>query len=114
MAKYQWFAFVDEFRVRSSEQLAEVFVYIENFLLVHVCFALISIQGIFTAAYNSDIPRIHFWLSHKADINCLHCKPELTGRDVSMTPLHAALEKYHINTMWFLLQVSQTFISQQD
>jgi ankyrin repeat protein len=50
------------------------------------------------------VAKIHFWLSHKADINGLVCKPELTGSNVHMTPLHAALINCHINTMWFLLQ----------
>lgn len=77
MAKYRWFGFVDEFRVRSNEQLA---------------------AGIMDAVLACDIKAIMWWLSHKADINCSY--PEGSGR----TPLHAAIESKNMNVSVFLLQ----------
>jgi hypothetical protein len=77
MAKYRWFGFVDEFRVRSNEQLA---------------------TGIMDAVLAGDIKAIMWWLSHKADINCTH--PDGSGR----TPLHIAIENNQKNVISFLVQ----------
>lgn len=82
MAKYRWYGFVDELRVRSNEQLA---------------------AGIMEAVLAGDIKAIMYWLSHKADINCSY--PEGSGR----TPLQTAIERKLVNVTAFLVQNGSDF-----
>ena len=70
IAKYRWYGFVDEFRVRSNEQLA---------------------AGIIDAVLTGDSKGVMWWLSHKADINCMHI--DGSGK----TPLHIGNHHHHHN-----------------
>lgn len=77
LAKYRWYGFVDEFRVRSDAQLE---------------------SGIMEAVKAGNLKDVIWWISHKADINCTH--PPGTGR----TLLHEAITHEHVNVVAFLLQ----------
>ena len=65
LAKYMWYGFVEELRIRSPEQLAE---------------------GIFEAVRSGTVSDIMWWISLRAEVNCT--LPSRYGRS---TPLHIAV-----------------------
>lgn len=75
LAKYRWYGFVDEFRVRSDEHLT---------------------SGIMEAAATGSVSSVLFWLTHKADVNC-------SAPDTGCTPLHEAISGSHVQLTAFLL-----------
>lgn len=75
LAKYRWFAFVDEFRVADEAQLS---------------------NGLSLTAREGQVPQCMWWLSHFAGVNSV--SPLHSG----ITPLHAAVMNSHVHMCAFL------------
>jgi hypothetical protein len=80
LAKYMWYGFVEELRIRSQEQLCE---------------------GLFEAVRSGSVADVMWWLSLKAEIN-----GTLPARHGAATPMHIAVGSARQNTVAYLALVS--------
>lgn len=85
LAKYKWFAFVDEVRVRGEAHLA---------------------QGITESAREGSVRDIMWWISHAADVNAVSASSGGNSAQEMLTdatPLHYAVSGNHVHAAAFLL-----------